>query len=157
MAVRLKDRIEANIRQSDKVNSSLSIQLNSGTATVYNGSAAKTINVTPAAIGAPTTTGTGASGTWGISITGNAATATALTTSAGSASRPVYFSSGKPTQITLTLPSVAITTGFDTAFRTSINGSTSTSPFLGVVRTDTASVTYAPQYGSGVVWGRGDT
>ena len=49
MAVRLKDRIEANIRQSDKVNSSLSIQLNSGTATVYDGSAAKSINVTPAA------------------------------------------------------------------------------------------------------------
>lgn len=91
------------------------------------------------------------------SLTGNASTATALTTSAGSASRPVYFSSGKPTQITLTLPAVAITTGFDTAFRTSINGSTSISPFLGVVRTDTASVTYAPQYGSGIVWGRGDT
>ena len=273
MAVRLKDRIEANIRQSDKVNNSLSIQLNGGTATVYNGSAAKSINVTPAAIGAPSTDGTGASGTWnitststqrllstdtrntsiiptetltglvadfkakgtvgitasgsyvgvltwrsystaadlsggqpiqiaytqdnelqtrlgntstwgswtkllnsnnytsytvkkdgtgasgtwGISITGNAATATALTSSAGSTSRPIYFSSGKPAQITLTLPAVAITTGFDTAFRTSINGSTSVSPFLGVVRTDTASVTYAPQYGSGVVWGRGDT
>jgi len=52
LAVRLKDRIEANIRQSDKVNSSLSIQLNSGTATVYNGSTAKSINVTPAAVGA---------------------------------------------------------------------------------------------------------
>ena len=279
MAVRLKDRIEANIRQSDKVNNSLSIQLNSGTATVYNGSAAKTVNITPAAIDAlkksgdtmtgtltlgsstqstapgmgihvhdlrsctpsqdmfgdrqvnwyfysvsgyswrsimhikgwngayaaweiagpatssldtnfllrsyhstsasdwlailhsgnytsytVTKTGSGASGTWGINITGssatctgNAATATALTTSAGSASRPVYFSSGKPAQITLTLPAAAITTGFNTAFRTSINGSTSTSPFLGVVRTDTASVSYAPQYGSGVVWGRGDT
>ena len=75
MAVRLKDRIEANIRQSDKVNSSLSIQLNSGTATVYDGSSAKTINITPAAISAPTTGGTGATGTWGINITGNAATA----------------------------------------------------------------------------------
>lgn len=35
MAVRVKDRIEANIQQSDKVNNSLSIQLNSGTVTVY--------------------------------------------------------------------------------------------------------------------------
>lgn len=52
MAVRVKDRIEANIRQSDKVNNSLSIQLNSGTATVYDGSAAKTVNITPAAIDA---------------------------------------------------------------------------------------------------------
>lgn len=35
MAVRVKDRIEANIQQFDKVNNSLSIQLNSGTVTVY--------------------------------------------------------------------------------------------------------------------------
>lgn len=45
---------------------------------------------------APSKTGTGASGTWGISITGNAGTATALTTSAGSAGQPIYFSGGKP-------------------------------------------------------------
>lgn len=44
--------------------------------------------------------GTGANGTWGISITGNAATATALTTSAGSATLPTYFSSGKPVACT---------------------------------------------------------
>lgn len=49
---------------------------------------------------APTLTGSGASGTWGISITGNAATATALTTSAGSATLPIYFSSGKPVACT---------------------------------------------------------
>ena len=48
----------------------------------------------------PTLTGTGASGTWGISITGNASTATALTTSAGSATLPIYFSSGKPVACT---------------------------------------------------------
>lgn len=69
MAIRVKDRIEANIRQSDKVNNSLSIQLNSGTATVYDGSTARSINVTPAAINAPTTTGTGATGTWNITST----------------------------------------------------------------------------------------
>lgn len=48
----------------------------------------------------PTLTGKGASGTWGISISGNAATATALTTSAGSATLPTYFSSGKPVACT---------------------------------------------------------
>lgn len=47
--------------------------------------------------------GTGAFGTWGIGISGNAATATALTTSAGSATQPVYFSSGKPVACTYTL------------------------------------------------------
>lgn len=51
----------------------------------------------------PTKTGGGASGTWGISITGNAATATKLGTSAGSATQPVYFSGGKPVAGTYTL------------------------------------------------------
>lgn len=37
-----------------------------------------------------------ASGSWGISITGNAATATALGTNAGSATVPIYFTGGKP-------------------------------------------------------------
>lgn len=204
MAVRLKDRIEANIRQSDKINSSLSIN-----GKTFNGSTTVDVGVISAAyggtgqttlrnaanalinalgggtaipgdqdyyisqyVGGGTTTTTyhrrphsalytyiknKAEGTWGISISGKAATATALTSSAGSTSRPIYFSSGKPAQITLTLPAAAITTGFDTAFRISINGSTSISPFLGVVRTNTASVTYAPQYGSGIVWGREDT
>lgn len=46
-----------------------------------------------------TQTGGGASGTWGISITGSAATAIALTTSAGSTGQPVYFNSGKPVAI----------------------------------------------------------
>jgi hypothetical protein len=36
-------------------------------------------------LGVPSTTGTGASGTWGIDITGNAATATKLSTASGSA------------------------------------------------------------------------
>lgn len=44
--------------------------------------------------------GTGASGTWGISISGNAATATALGTDAGSSTIPVYFTGGKPSAIT---------------------------------------------------------
>lgn len=53
---------------------------------------------------APTKTGTGASGTWGISVTGNATTATTATklstSSAGSASLPVYFSNGIPVTCT---------------------------------------------------------
>ena len=48
----------------------------------------------------PTKTGSGASGSWSISITGNAATATALTTNAGSATLPIYFSNGKPVACT---------------------------------------------------------
>ena len=51
----------------------------------------------------PTKAGGGASGTWGISITGNAATATKLNTSAGSKTHPVYFSGGKPVAGTYTL------------------------------------------------------
>lgn len=51
----------------------------------------------------PTKTGGGASGTWGISITGNAATATKLSTNAGSATKPVYFSNGVPVVGTYTL------------------------------------------------------
>ena len=48
----------------------------------------------------PTKTGSGASGSWSISITGNAATATALTTNAGSETLPIYFSNGKPVACT---------------------------------------------------------
>lgn len=48
---------------------------------------------------APTLTGTGANGTWNIAITGNAATATALTSSAGSTGQAIYFDSGKPVAI----------------------------------------------------------
>ena len=44
-----------------------------------------------------TKTGSGASGTWGIGISGNAATASKLTTTnAGSSTRPIYFSNGIP-------------------------------------------------------------
>ena len=66
----------------------------------------------------PTKTGGGASGTWGISITGNAATATKLGTSAGSGTQPVYFSEGKPVACTYTLgksvPSNAVFTDTNT-------------------------------------------
>lgn len=48
---------------------------------------------------AVTKTGSNATGTgWAIGITGNAATATALTSNAGDAMHPIYFTSGKPKQ-----------------------------------------------------------
>ena len=47
--------------------------------------------------------GTGASGTWGINISGNAASATKLTSDAGSTTQPIYFSGGKPAACTCTL------------------------------------------------------
>ena len=52
---------------------------------------------------APTKTGGGASGTWGISITGNAATADKLNSSAGSSTKAIYFSGGKPVQCSDTI------------------------------------------------------
>lgn len=63
------------------------------------------------------------------SCTGNSATATALTTSAGSATQPVYFSSGKPVATTYTLgksvPSSAVFT--DTHYTTGLKvGASST-------------------------------
>ena len=66
----------------------------------------------------PTRTGTGASGTWGISISGNAATATKLSSDAGSATNPIYFSGGKPVACTYslnkTVPSNAVFTDTNT-------------------------------------------
>lgn len=92
-----------------------------------------------------TKTGSGASGSWGINITGssasctgNSATATALTTSAGSDTQPVYFSSGKPVATTYTLgtsvPSGAVFT--DTK---NTAGSTDTSSKIFLVGATTQS------------------
>ena len=73
---------------------------------------------------APSKTGSGASGTWGINITGSAnsassaTTATQLSSSAGSATQPVYFSGGKPVACSYTLgksvPSNAVFTDTNT-------------------------------------------
>ena len=97
---------------------SLSIQLNGGTATTYDGSAAKSINITPAGIGAAASGHThnyaGSS-----SVGGSANSAVKLdTTTAGSATQPVYFSGGKPAACTYTLgksvPSNAVFTDTNT-------------------------------------------
>ncbi len=50
-----------------------------------------------------TTAGKLTATTFSGALSGNASTATALTTSAGSATQPVYFSSGKPVACTYTL------------------------------------------------------
>lgn len=47
-----KNHTHTNVASADKVNNSLSIQLNGGTATTFNGSVARSINVTASSIGA---------------------------------------------------------------------------------------------------------
>lgn len=53
--------------------------------------------------------------------------------------------------------SSSITTGYDTTFRTKTKGDANSGSYFSTVRTDTASVNYAPQYGAGIAWGQGDT
>ena len=97
---------------------SLSIQLNGGTATVYDGSSAKSINITPAGIGA-SASGHTHNYAGSSSVGGSANSAVKLDTStAGSATQPVYFSGGKPVACTYSLnksvPSNAVFTDTNT-------------------------------------------
>ena len=97
---------------------SLSIQLNGGTATVYDGSNAKSINITPAGIGA-SASGHTHNYAGSSSVGGSANSAVKLDTStAGSATQPVYFSGGKPVACTYSLnksvPSNAVFTDTNT-------------------------------------------
>ncbi len=46
---------------------------------------------------------------------------------------------------------------FASSFRSESFGSTASGWHLAAVRTDVANVSYAPQYGSGIAWARGDT
>ena len=97
---------------------SLSIQLNGGTATVYDGSTAKSINITPAGIGA-SASGHTHNYAGSSSVGGSANSAVKLDTStAGSATQPVYFSGGKPVACTYSLnksvPSNAVFTDTNT-------------------------------------------
>ena len=50
-----------------------------------------------------------------------------------------------------------ITSGYDTAFRTQTKGDANPGSFLTTIRADASGVTNAPQYGTGLAWGRGDT
>ena len=97
---------------------SLSIQLNGGAATVYDGSTAKSINITPAGIGA-SASGHTHNYAGSSSVGGSANSAVKLDTStAGSATQPVYFSGGKPVACTYSLnksvPSNAVFTDTNT-------------------------------------------
>lgn len=89
--------------------------------------------------------GTGASGTWGISISGNAATATSATSAktattatsassaeklnanAGSSSKPIYFSSGKPVECSSSL-NISILGSAASADKLSSSAGSSTKP-----------------------------
>ena len=53
--------------------------------------------------------------------------------------------------------SKTITTGFDTAYRAQTKGNTNSGEYLATIRNDTENIANAPQYGSGLAWGRGDT
>lgn len=93
----------------------LTIQTNGATAAIYDGSAAKTVNITKDNIGLGNVDNTAdanksvkyatsaGSANTSSSCTGNSASATKLTSSAGSATQPVYFKDGKPVAGTYTL------------------------------------------------------
>lgn len=114
-----------------------------------------------------TKTGTGATGTWGISITGsaasctgNAATATALTSNAGSTTQPIYFTGGKPSACSYTLGTNIVyqihnaTTGFWSA----AYGMYNAAPVISVTRHNATVPTYIPgSYASTLVYGGVDT
>ena len=107
---------------------------------------------------------------------GSANSAVKLDTSAGSATQPVYFSGGKPVACSYTLgksvPSNAVFTdtnttypisyrtidnNFASKYRTQTKGNTSAGDYISTLRCETNLVPYAPQYGSGLGWGRRDT
>lgn len=111
----------------------------------------------------PLADGTGASGTWGISISGSAGSATSattaskLSTNAGSATNPVYFTGGVPTACTYslnkTVPSDAVFTDTNTTYTLSAdttNNKITLTPSSGSAQSIT--VPYATSAG-GVAWG----
>lgn len=53
--------------------------------------------------------------------------------------------------------SKTIAAGFDTAYRTQTKGNTNSGEYLATIRNETANIANAPQFGSGLAWGRGDT
>lgn len=111
-----------------------------------------------------------------LTVGGSANSAVKLDTSAGSATQPVYFSGGKPVACSYTLgksvPSNAVFTdtnttypisyrtidnNFASKYRTQTKGNTSAGDYISTLRCNTNSVPYAPQYGTGLGWGREDT
>lgn len=96
-------------------------------------------------------------------------------TAVGSATKPVYIAAnGAATAIAHSINSdvpanaeftdttypikwVTIDANFAAEFRTETKGDTAAGGFLSGLRCDTANVTGAPQYGSGIAWGKADT
>ena len=114
----------------------------------------------------PSKTGTGASGTWGINITGasgsctgNAATASNASKVNGHTVNSDVPSGAKFTDTNTTYPISyrTIDNNFASKYRTQTKGNTSAGDYISTLRCDTNLVPYAPQYGSGLGWGRGDT
>ena len=114
----------------------------------------------------PSKTGTGASGTWGINITGasgsctgNAATASNASKVNGHTVNSDVPSGAKFTDTNTTYPISyrTIDNNFASKYRTQTKGNTSAGDYISTLRCNTNLVPYAPQYGSGLGWGRGDT
>lgn len=96
-------------------------------------------------------------------------------TAVGSATKPVYVAANgaataiahsinsdvpanaKFTDTTYPIKWVTIDANFAAEFRTETKGDTAAGGFLSGLRCDTANVTGAPQYGSGIAWGKADT
>lgn len=113
-----------------------------------------------------TKTGSGASGTWGINITGasgsctgNAATASNASKVNGHTVNSDVPSGAKFTDTNTTYPISyrTIDNNFASKYRTQTKGNTSAGDYISTLRCETNLVPYAPQYGSGLGWGRGDT
>ena len=114
----------------------------------------------------PSKTGTGASGTWGINITGasgsctgNAATASNASKVNGHTVNSDVPSGAKFTDTNTTYPISyrTIDNNFASKYRTQTKGNTSAGDYISTLRCETNLVPYAPQYGSGLGWGRWDT
>lgn len=172
---------------ANSVKTNLIIKLNGGSTEgtnlfTFNGGTAKTVNITPSAIGAAasshgthlslgTTSSTAYRGDYGNTAYKHSQAAHApsnaqknsditkaeieakLTGNITSHTHSAYAAASHGTHVR----SSAITTGYDTTFRTKTKGDANSGSYFSTVRTDTASVNYAPQYGSGIAWGQGDT
>lgn len=113
-----------------------------------------------------TKTGSGASGTWGINITGSSGSCTGNAATASNASKVNGHtvnsdvpSGAKFTDTNTTYPISyrTIDNNFASKYRTQTKGNTSAGDYISTLRCETNLVPYAPQYGSGLGWGRGDT
>lgn len=112
----------------------------------------------------PMADGTNASGTWGISITGNAATATAFSSSrtialTGAVSGSVSGNGSSGWSIATTIAGKTITpTNFTTTFRTQTKGDANAGTYFSVIRSNTTdSWGHMPQWSSGIAFGQSDT